>query len=111
MMVMDVGRVLAREPKALEPVLDEIRPAAAEHPLLTDALAQIDELVKNPEETARYLVTRLALATQAALLVEHAPAVVADAFIGSRLGTGWGPGYGTLRGVDFEAIIDYARLA
>ncbi|HEX6449764.1 MAG TPA: hypothetical protein VF060_09925 [Trebonia sp.] len=23
---------------------------------------------------------------------------------------GWGPGYGTLRGVDFEAIIDYARL-
>ena len=110
MMVMDVGRVLAREPKALEPVLDDIRPAAAEHPLLAGALADIEELVNEPEDTTRYLVTRLALAAQAALLVEHAPAAVADAFVTSRLGTGWGPGYGTLRGVDFEAIIDHARL-
>lgn len=46
----------------------------------------------------------------AALLVEHAPTVVADALVGSRLGTGWGPGYGTLRGVDFAAVIDFARL-
>ena len=110
MMVMDVGRVLHREPKAIEPVLDEIRPAAAEHPLLAAALAEIEELVTAPEDTARYLVTRLALATQAALLVQEAPTVVAEAFIGSRLGTGWGPGYGTLRGLDFPAIIDYARL-
>ncbi|WP_328305663.1 acyl-CoA dehydrogenase family protein [Actinomycetospora sp. NBC_00405] len=109
MMVMDVGRVLAREPKALEPVLDDIRPAAAEHPLLAGALADIEELVNEPEDTTRYLVTRLALAAQAALLVEHAPTAVADAFVTSRLGTGWGPGYGTLRGVDFEAIIDHAR--
>jgi putative acyl-CoA dehydrogenase len=110
MMVMDVGRVLAREPKALEPVLDDIRPAAAEHPLLAGALADIEELVNEPEDTTRYLVTRLALAAQAALLVEHAPTAVADAFVTSRLGTGWGPGYGTLRGVDFEAIIEHARL-
>ncbi len=110
MMVSDVGRVLTREPKAIEPVLDEIRPAAAEHPLLADAVAEIEELVSTPEDTGRYLVTRLALAAQAALLVEHAPNAVADAFIGSRLGTGWGPGYGTLRGVDFAAIIDFARL-
>jgi putative acyl-CoA dehydrogenase len=55
-------------------------------------------------------VTRLALAVQAALLVEHAPASVADAFLSSRLGGNWGPGYGTLRGVDFASIIDYARL-
>lgn len=110
MMVTDVGRVLTREPKAIEPVLDEIRPAAAEHPLLASALEEIDELVMAPEQTARYLVTKIALATQAALLVEHAPTAVAEAFIGSRLGTGWGPGYGTLRGVDFESIIDFARL-
>jgi putative acyl-CoA dehydrogenase len=63
-----------------------------------------------PEDTARYLVTRIALAVQAALLLGHAPTVVAEAFIASRLGTGWGPGYGTLRGVDFQAIIDFARL-
>ena len=90
---------------------DAIRPAAAEHPLLAAALAEIEELVLAPEETARYLVTRIALAVQAALLTEHAPNVVADAFVASRLGSGWGPGYGTLRGVDFQAIIDFARLA
>jgi putative acyl-CoA dehydrogenase len=110
MMVMDVGRVLTREPKAIEPVLDEIRPAAAEHPLLASALEEIDELVMAPQDTARYLVTKIALATQAALLVEHAPSAVAEAFIASRLGTGWGPGYGTLRGVDYQSVIDYARL-
>ncbi len=110
MMVMDVGRVLARQPKALEPVLDEIRPVAGEHPLLAAALAQIDELITAPEDTTRYLVTKIALAVQGSLLVQRAPTVVADAFIASRLGTGWGPGYGTLRGVDYQAIIDYARL-
>ncbi|MEW2505822.1 acyl-CoA dehydrogenase family protein [Amycolatopsis sp. NPDC047767] len=110
MMVMDVGRVLTREPKAIEPVLDEIRPVAAEHPLLAAVVAEVEELVTAPEDTARYLVTRLALGVQAALLVRHAPTVVADAFVASRLGSGWGPGYGTLRGHDFEAIIDYARL-
>jgi putative acyl-CoA dehydrogenase len=111
MMVMDVGRVLTRQPDAIEPVLDEIRPIAAEHPLLATALAEIEELVKASQDADRYLVTRLALAVQAGLLAEHAPAVVADAFIGSRLGSGWGPGYGTLRGVDSPAIIDFARLA
>lgn len=112
MMVMDVGRVLARDPKALEPVLDEIRPGAAEHPLLEAALTEIDELATAPEQTARYLVTKLALAVQGSLLMQHAPSVVADAFIESRLGnSGWGPGFGTLRDVDFDAIIDYGRLS
>jgi putative acyl-CoA dehydrogenase len=110
MMAMDVGRVLTREPKAIEPVLDELRPAAAEHPLLAEAMADIEGQIKDPEQTDRYLVTRLALAVQAALLVEHAPAPVAEAFLSSRLGGNWGPGYGTLRGVDFASIIDYARL-
>jgi len=110
MMVMDVGRVLTREPKAIEPVIDEIRPVAAEYPLVADALADIEELVTATEDIARYLVTRIALTVQAALLIQYAPTVVAEAFIASRLGSGWGPGYGTLRGVDFEAIIDFARL-
>lgn len=47
-----------------------------------------------PEDTARYLVTRIALAVQAALLLGHAPTVVAEAFIASRLGTGWDRGTG-----------------
>jgi putative acyl-CoA dehydrogenase len=111
MMVMDVGRVLARTPEAFAPVRDLIRTACTEHSLLANALAEIEELVLAPADTVRYLVTRIALAVQAALLVSHAPAPVAEAFIASRLGTSWGPVYGTLRGADFPAIIDYARLA
>jgi putative acyl-CoA dehydrogenase len=111
MMVMDVGRVLTKQPKAIEPVLDELRPVAAEHPLIAAAIDEIEELITAPQHTARYLVTKIALAVQAGLLVQHAPTAVADAFVASRLGTGWGPGYGTLRGVDHQAILDHARLS
>ena len=110
MMVVDVARVLSREPKSIEPVLDEIRLCAAEETQLAATLADIEELLHTPHENARYLVTRIALAMQAALLVEHAPAPIADAFTATRLGGDWGPVFGTLRGVNFEAIIDYARL-
>ena len=110
MMVMDVGRVLSREPKAIEPILDEVRAVAADYDLVATALAEIEQLINTPEHTTRYLVTRIALTVQAALLAEHAPNAVADAFIATRLGAGWGPGYGTLRNVEFEPLIDYARL-
>lgn len=110
MMVMDVGRVLTREPKAIEPVLDEIKPVADEYAELAAVVEEIEELIKEPADTTRYLTTKLALAVQAALLAKHAPTPVADAFVASRLGDNWGPGYGTLRGVDFQSIIDYARL-
>ena len=53
---------------------------------------------------------RMALAIQAALLVQHAPAVVSDAFCASRLAAHAGQrNYGTLpRGVDCAAIIERA---
>ncbi|WP_227999941.1 acyl-CoA dehydrogenase family protein [Nocardia australiensis] len=111
MMVMDVSRVLVREPKAIEPILDEIRPAAADNAALAQAVDDIEELIKTPEATARHLVTKISLSVQAALLLEHAPTTVAEAFISTRLGTGWGPGFGTIQNVDFEAIIDFARLS
>ena len=51
-----------------------------------------------------------ALALQAALLVQHAPAFVADAFCASRLAGDRGLAFGTLsRGVDCAHIIDRAR--
>ena len=48
----------------------------------------------------------MALALQAALLLQHAPTEVADAFCASRLTAGGHRNYGTLpRGVDCAAII------
>ncbi len=51
----------------------------------------------------------MAAALQGALLVQHAPAAVADAFCASRLGPRWTGAYGSLPpGVDFDAIIERA---
>jgi putative acyl-CoA dehydrogenase len=56
------------------------------------------------------VVERTALCLQAALLVRHAPAEVADAFCASRLGDGGGLAYGTLpSGAACEAIIERHR--
>ena len=116
MMVLDVQRVLTREPKAIEPLLDEIRSAAKAEPRLATAAAAIEaatmaEAASTAVGTGRRLVSQIALAVQAALLVRHAPAVVADAFCASRLDGDWAPTFGTLQAAaDTAAIIEYARL-
>ena len=59
---------------------------------------------------ARRMVETLALALSGALLVQHAPKEVADAFCASRLGGDWGLEYGTLpSGVAVDAILERAR--
>ena len=58
------------------------------------------------EYRARDVVDRMALAIQAALLLQHAPAYVAEAFCASRLAPGGRHNYGTLpRGADCAAIL------
>jgi putative acyl-CoA dehydrogenase len=61
------------------------------------------------EYRARDVVDRMAIAIQAALLLQHAPTYVAEAFCASRLYDGGHRNYGTLpRGVDCAAIIERA---
>jgi putative acyl-CoA dehydrogenase len=111
MMVLDVQRVLTREPKAIEPLLDEVRAASGAEPRLTHAITEIEEMIKTPENTRRRLVSKIALAIQAALLVEHTPSAVADAFCASRLDGDWAPTFGTLpQRTDVASIIEFARL-
>lgn len=111
MMVLDVQRVLTREPKTAEPLLDEVRAASVAEPRLSAAFAEITEMIKTPELAGRRLVCKIALAMQAALLVEHAPSAVADAFCASRLDQDWAPTFGTLpAGADTTSIIEFARL-
>jgi putative acyl-CoA dehydrogenase len=111
MMVLDVQRVLAREPKAVEPVLDEVRAASGAEPRLARATAQIEDMLRDPAGAGRRLVAAIALAVQAALLVRHAPPAVADAFCASRLDGDWLPTFGTLHpGADTASIIEFGRL-
>ena len=89
---LDVLRALGREPESKAALLDEI--ALAGEPGLTAAAEQA--LREAEESRARFLVERLALALQASLLIRHAPASVADAFLVSRLSGEGGLAYGTL---------------
>ena len=60
--------------------------------------------------SARRLVEHMALALQAALLIRHAPAAVADAFCAARLEHDQGLAFGTLpSGLDLDAILERAR--
>jgi putative acyl-CoA dehydrogenase len=81
---LDVLRALRREPASAEALLDEIR-LAGEPRLEREAESALADL---DEGTARRHVERLAVALQGSLLVRHAPAAVADAFLGSRLERG-----------------------
>jgi putative acyl-CoA dehydrogenase len=94
---LDVLRALAREPEAVEALLAEL-----EAPFRADAEAAVAEA---DEPGARRLVERLARALQGSLLVRHAPAAVADAFLGRTEGA-----YGTLPpGTDWPSIIERHR--
>ena len=72
---------------------------------LLDRLAAND---RNDEAQARVLTRDLVLGLQAALLIKHAPAAVADAFCASRL-AGDSAAFGLLpRGLDLRAIAERA---
>ncbi|MFT4265686.1 MAG: DNA alkylation response protein, partial [Xenophilus sp.] len=74
---------------------------AAALPMRVEAMAT--------EAEARRLAQDVALAVQAALLVQTAPETVHAAFAASRLGRDWGHAFGTLgAGVDAGAIIERA---
>ncbi len=98
----DAGAALAHE-------LAPARGQQAALDRLADALpARIEALASETE--ARRLAQDVALAVQAALLVQTAPAAVADAFCASRLGGDWGQAFGTLgAGTDFDSIIQRAQ--
>ncbi|GAA1814879.1 acyl-CoA dehydrogenase family protein [Agromyces neolithicus] len=112
---LDVLRVLAREPEAFEAFFDVVGEAAGEHAAFDLALAEARSVVGEvaadvssgaAAARARELTERLALVLQASLLVQHAPAPVADAFVRTRLEGDSGLLYGTLPpGVDTAAIL------
>jgi putative acyl-CoA dehydrogenase len=110
-MCLDVLRALERMPAAAELLLQEIangtdKRLASAAELLARKLAGRDF---KDESQARIIVRDLVVGMQAALLVRHAPAAVADAFCASRLGNGPGGTFGLLpNGIDHRAIVERA---
>ncbi|BAJ27050.1 MULTISPECIES: acyl-CoA dehydrogenase family protein [Kitasatospora] len=107
---LDLQRALVREPETLDALAAEIDLAAGADPRLDAAWHALRaELRPTPDAPlrARRVIERTALVLQAALLVRHAPAPVADAFCASRLAGDHGLAFGTLApGTDFTALLD-----
>jgi putative acyl-CoA dehydrogenase len=103
---LDVLRALQREPESGAALLAELDAARGANAAFDAALATLRHALQAPEESgARFLVERLALALQAALLLRM-DSPVAEAFCESRLAGAHGLVFGTLppRG-PFEAWI------
>ncbi len=106
---LDVLRAMQKSPEVVSAFFAELAKARGANALLDGAVAGLKAEFADLSELqyrARQLVDRMALAIQAALLVQHAPSMVADAFCASRLDGAGHRQYGTLpRGVDCAGIL------
>ncbi len=88
-MVLDVLRVIQRDRHAFESVMSDLEVMASADPQLKAQFARVHALLQEPEpleRRGRELVEALALLAAGAILRKHAPAVVADAFLATRIG-------------------------
>ncbi len=109
-MCLDVLRGLKRHPDQAQALLAALQEDCAGEPLLEqrmqDLLAVLSSSGSTLEAAARYVAQELVLLTQANLLRRHAPSVLADAFVQSRLvGTG-----GRVYGVSATPLALYSVL-
>jgi putative acyl-CoA dehydrogenase len=99
---LDLLRAVARQQGAADALAAELARAAGADPRLDAAVSGLNRALRElairagPEAqfAARRLAGAITVTLQAALLVQHAPAPVADAFCASRLGPGTLPGPG-----------------
>ena len=109
---LDVLRAMQKTPEVVNAFFREVAKAKGANAALDawiGALKKEFTDLADLEYRARDVVDRMALALQAALLVQHAPAIIADAFCASRLAGRGHYNYGALpRGVDCQAILDRA---
>ncbi|XKF12161.1 acyl-CoA dehydrogenase family protein [Knoellia locipacati] len=112
---LDVLRALTREPATVAALDKELSAARGHDRRLDRAIDAVPELVataateRGPWQ-ARRIVEHLAVTLQAALLAQHSPAAVSEAFVAGRLdGEGHGSTFGSLDDVgpaEVTAILD-----
>jgi putative acyl-CoA dehydrogenase len=108
-MCLDVLRALKKHPRTLEALETELAPAIRGSEALRRYASRLMSELAHPdmlETRARRIVEGIALALQAAILVQHAPDAIARAFCTSRLDGNGGQTFGTLpAATDFGAIL------
>jgi putative acyl-CoA dehydrogenase len=110
---LDVLRAMAKNPETIDAFFAEIETASSKSPELSAHLDACKRELTNIDDIqtrARSIVEALALALQAALMVQVGDPVVAEAFCRTRLNGRRGRAYGTLPpGIDFTHIISRSR--
>lgn len=110
---LDILRAIDKQPEVLDAFFAELARAQGADTHLDRFVQQLQRNMQDTQALqyrARQLADGMALALQGALLVQHAPAYVADAFCAGRLAERSGLSTGTLpTGLDCAAIIQRAR--
>ncbi|MCL4446068.1 MAG: acyl-CoA dehydrogenase family protein [Actinobacteria bacterium] len=98
---LDVLRAMSRDPRTVDAFTSEVSKAKGGNSTLDAAVADLSAALGSEDDLeprARRLVEKMALVFQAALLVQHAPSQVSEAFCSSRLGADASTTFGTLDG-------------
>ena len=114
-MAIDLLRALRKGPELIAALDAELAPARGANPhfdrFIATLPARLDDAAAD-ESAARRLAQDVALAVQGALLRQHAPDFVFEAFCVSRLGGDWGHAFGALPSTcGFDRIIERAMPA
>ena len=111
---LDVLRAMQKTPNARDAFFRELAPGIERDGRVSRYLDVIGTELGNAqgaEGRARRITEMLAQILSAALLAQHAPKEVSDAFSAARLGRDGGKAFGTLPGrIECAAIIERARL-
>jgi putative acyl-CoA dehydrogenase len=114
-MCLDVLRAVSRNPDDAHLVLDHLHSVATQDTVVLAQLHKLRDALQQPPETlerqARRFTQRLALVTQACLMLQHASADASAAFIGSRFDPDWGPVMGITSGTTNPAALLLAAWA
>jgi putative acyl-CoA dehydrogenase len=108
-MCLDVLRAIERDADGFLLLLDELNKVTATHAGLQKLLNALrNDLALPPDQRemlARRFAQRLVLTVQGALMLQHAPTPIAEAFIASRIDMEGGRVYGTLSASALQAEI------
>jgi putative acyl-CoA dehydrogenase len=109
---LDVLRAMVKAPDSIDLFLAEVGKAKSGHPAFDAALGRLSAefgRTNDLEARARRVTEAMALVLQGALLLQHAPAAVAEAFCAARLGGDGGMAFGTIPAdTDVDAILERA---
>jgi putative acyl-CoA dehydrogenase len=108
-MCLDLLRAISRNPDDARLVFDSLRDAATQAPAVLAQLDKLRDAIGQPpdalEREARRFTQRLALVSQACLMLRHASGDASSAFIGSRFDPEWGPVIGVSSGTTNPAAL------